>query len=58
MQPWARLDIGSHQRSRWQRLRYWIFGNPHSVHVTTEIASGVVHGVVEDFHTARHAIRH
>ncbi len=48
MDHWARLDIGSHHRSRWQRLRDLIFGRPRLVHVTAEIAAGIVSGVTED----------
>lgn len=55
MTTWARLDVGSHQRTRWQRLKAWLFGTPSQVHVTTEIAHGVVAGAVED-NVARRAI--
>jgi len=49
MNHWARLDIGSHKRTRWQRLKHWIFGKPNAVHVTSEIAAGIVSGVTEDY---------
>ena len=48
MHSWAKLDIGSHQRTRWQRFKIWLFGSPGQVHVSSEIAHGVVSGVVED----------
>ena len=57
MTSWARLDVGSHQRTRWQRFKTWLFGTPDRVHVTSEIAHGVIHGVVEDAVEDRRAAR-
>jgi hypothetical protein len=47
MHSWAKLDIGSHQRTRWQRFKVWLFGKPEQVHLTTEIAHGVAADVIE-----------
>jgi len=62
MSPWVRLDVHPVTRTRWQRLKHrvrrLVFGIPGHVHITTQIADGVVHGVVQDAYEDRRRIIH
>lgn len=54
MTSWARLDVGSHQRTRWQRFKHWLLGKPEQVYVSSEIAHATIQDVAEDYFDDRH----